>query len=125
MGYSTTSAVRELTAIPETSEWDSRITEWILDSDAKIDEKLGGGWDPVPRLISRLSALLTAVKVLDRLKAEGALDSFRLGAYQDQDPLSAVESAIKDYEAEAKEIFRLYSRPVVKSTEYEHIEDCD
>ena len=77
----------------------------------------------MPLLISRLSNLLVAIRVLDRLKVEGSFDAFTLGELHEKDPLEAVESTIKNYKAETEEIFRLYRAPIVKSSEYEHIDE--
>jgi len=119
------SGVRALTGVPETDEWDSRISSWIAESDAAIEKRLGQTFSPAPSLITRLSNLLTAIIVLERLKAEGSLDSFTLGDYSERDPLAAVESAIKNYRAEAEEIFRLYGSPIVKSSSYQYIDEDD
>jgi len=109
----------------ETTEWDDRITGWLADSDAKIEKHLGQTFtDPAPALIVRLSNLLTALTVLDRMKAEGLLASFRVGDIS-TDPLTAAETARKNYEQEAKEILRMYHSPIVKSSSYEHIEEED
>jgi len=123
LSYCEVSDVRTLTGVPETSEWDTRITNWIQDSTLKIEKRLGQTFtEPIPRLIKHLCALLTAITVLERLKAEGSLDAFTLGEYR-EDPLSAVESAIKNYRAEAGEIFRLYRTPIIKSSDYEYIDE--
>ena len=122
--YGTVSGVFDLTGVQETQEGEDRIADWIEEADAEIEKKLGRTFSPpVPLLVTRLSNLLVAVRVLERLKAEGSLSAFSLGGLQEKDPLAAVESAVKDYEKEAEEIFRLYRAPVVKSSEYEHIDE--
>ena len=124
MTYGSLSGVRALVSVPETSEWDSRIIDWILESDEAVTKRLGQTFSaPVPLLIVRLSNLLTAIQVIDRLKAEGSLDAFVLGDYRELGPLAAADSALKDYGREAEEIFGLYRVPVVKSSDYEHIEE--
>ncbi len=124
MAYGSVSGVRALTGVEETAEWDDRITGWLADSDAEIEKRLGQFPVPVPVMIVRLSNLITALTVLDRMKAEGSVSDIRIGEVSDN-PLQAVEAAVKDYQAEAKEIFRLYRTPNVKSSSYEHINEED
>ena len=125
MAYGSVSGVRALTGVEETTEWDDRITAWLADSDAKIEKQLGQTFpDPTPALIVRLSNLLTTLTVLDRMKAEGSLASFRVGDVS-TDPLAAAEAARKNYEQEANEILRMYRSPTVKSSSYKYIEEED
>ena len=123
MAYGSVSGVRALTGVEETTEWDERIASWLAESDAKIEKRLGRTFsDPVPSLITRLSNLLTAITVLERLKAEGTVSDVRIGDVW-IDSVEAIGETIRGYQREAEEIFRLYESPIVKSSKYEYIEE--
>jgi len=123
--YGSVSGVRALTGVEDTTEWNDRITDWIAESDAKIEKRLGQTFSaPMPTLITRLSNLLTAITVLNRLKAEGIFSDIRVGDFW-INSVEAIEETINSYKREAEEIFGLYRSLIVKSSSYQYIDEDD
>ena len=109
MPYCTPSDVR---TVINTVLTDDQINDIIETSDAEIDKRIGPQ-DASDKLIKKLSMLLTAHTIKTRQP-----QSLAIGEYRED-----VGDVIEVWDREVNRIFRLYKTPVVKASEYEHIDE--
>jgi len=100
--YCTAADVRRLTGVPSSIISDSDLGELIADADARIDVKISVP-SPTPRRVKRLSSLLAAIDVYNRLDLRGGFSSgdFSISGQE-------VEKSLERWEREVQEIFRDY-----------------
>ena len=109
MAYCTASDVR---LIIHTSLSDADIASIIETSDAVIDRRLGAQ-SSSDKAVKRLSMLLTVKTIKGRQPRSVAAGEYR------EDSGNIVET----WTAEIEGLFRLYSSPSVKASEYRHIDE--
>ena len=117
MAYSTSADVRRFTPVSELVVSDSEINEYIADADARIDQEIGQFTETVPRRIQRLSALLAAKDILNRIDVAVNFTAGDFSETQNKQELIAV------LEKEIQAVFRYYRKPIVKASQYETIEE--
>jgi len=109
MAYCTAADVRR---IIHTSLTDSDITSIIEMSDAQIDKRLGAQ-SSSDKVVKKLSMLLTAETIKARQPRSVAAGEYR------EDSGDVLEVWTQEVEG----LYRLYSSPSVKASEYRHIDE--
>lgn len=101
MAYCTVADVRRITGVTSTTIIsDADLVELIADADAKIDARITVA-SPTPRRIKRLSSLLAAIDVYNRLDMRGGFSSGSFSVSGRE-----VEKSLERWEREVEEIFR-------------------
>ena len=109
MAYCTASDIR---LIIHTSLTDSDITSIIETSDAQIDKRIGAQ-SPSDKAVKKLSMLITAKTIKGRQPRSVAAGEYR------EDSGNILET----WTTEIEGLFRLYSSPSVKASDYRHIDE--
>ncbi len=102
MAYSTPSDVRRFAPVDESVISDAEIDEYISDADAQIDQEIGSFAGSVPRRIKRLSALLAAKDILNRLDVAVSFTAGEFSETQNKEELTAI------LDGEIEKIYRHY-----------------
>jgi len=108
MTYCEASSVRVLSGVTSNVIGDSDIENLIALSDQQINDDLGVFSAPVPSRIKHLSALLTAIKLLERPDLR-----FRLGdsGFTEQQ----IERNLERWNREVERIYAYYGKTVPRS----------
>lgn len=109
MAYCSASDVR---LIIHTSLTDLEITSIIETSDAQIDKRLGEQ-SSSDKVVKKLSMLITAKTIKARQPRSVAAGEYR------EDSGNIIET----WTAEIEGLYRLYSSPSIKASEYRHIDE--
>ena len=109
MAYCTASDIRR---IIHTSLTDSEITSIIETSDAQLDKRLGAQ-SSSDKVVKKLSMLLSAKTIKARQPRSVAAGEYR------EDSGNIIEVWAQEIEG----LFRLYSSPSIKASEYRHIDE--
>ena len=109
MAYCTAADVRQ---IIHTSLSDSDINSIIETSDAQIDKRLGAQ-SPSDKVVKKLSMLITARTIKGRQPR-----SVAAGEYREESG-----DIIEAWSREIEGLFRLYTSPAVKASEYRHVDE--
>ena len=102
MANCTAADVRRLTGVPSSIISDADLGELIADADAKINARISVS-APTPRRIKRLSSLLAAIDVYNRLDLRGGFSSGDFSVSGQE-----VERSLERWEREVQEIFQEY-----------------
>ena len=109
MVYCTASDIRR---IIHTSLTDSEITSIIETSDAQLDKRLGAQ-SSSDKVVKKLGMLLSAKTIKARQPRSVAAGEYR------EDSGNIIEVWAQEIEG----LFRLYSSPSIKASEYRHIDE--
>jgi len=110
VAYCTAADVR---LIIDTTLTDAEVSGIIEMSDAEIDRRIGAQ-AASDKLVKKLSMLLTAHTIKTRQPRSQAVGEYREDA----------GNVLEVWEKDIEHIFRLYKAPVVKASEYEHIDEA-
>jgi|GEM_PF-2334150 len=102
MAYSTPPDVRRFAPVDESIIPDAEIDEYISDADTQIDQEIGSFTGSVPRRIKRLSALLAAKDILNRLDIAVSFTAGEFSETQNKEELIAI------LDREIEKIYRHY-----------------